>query len=101
MLASEGIDNILITTPVVGESKIGRLLAARNQARIAVVADNEENINMLGSIAQLAGKVLDVLVEVDIGQGRCGVPARAGSRMAGAGCRTPVPQFRRIAGLSG
>ena len=40
VLASEGIDNILITTPVVGESKISRLLAARNQARIAVVADN-------------------------------------------------------------
>ena len=46
--------------------------------------------------------MLDVLVEVDIGQGRCGVPAGAGSRTAGADdCRTPVPQFRRIAGLSG
>ena len=91
VLASEGIDNILITTPVVGESKIGRLLAARNQARVAVVADNEENINMLGSFAQLAGKMLDVLVEVDIGQGRCGVPpgpeaARLAQMIAGHPC---------------
>jgi D-serine deaminase-like pyridoxal phosphate-dependent protein len=91
VLASEGIDNILITTPVVGESKIGRLLAARNMAQISVVADNEDNINMLGSMAQLGGVVLDVLIEVDIGQGRCGVPpgpeaARLARIVAGHQC---------------
>ena len=46
---------------------------------------------MLGSIAQLAGKMLDVLVEVDIGQGRCGVPpgpeaARLAQMIAGHPC---------------
>jgi D-serine deaminase-like pyridoxal phosphate-dependent protein len=75
VMAAGGIDNILITTAVVGESKIGRLMQARNGARIAVVADNEDNIAMLGCIAQLSGRKLDVLVEVDIGQGRAGVPA--------------------------
>ena len=74
ILASQGIDSILITTPVVGESKIGRLLAANNRADIKVVVDNEDNINMLASMAQLAGTMVDVLIEVDIGQGRCGVP---------------------------
>ena len=33
VLANEGVDNILITTPVVGESKISRLMAARNMAK--------------------------------------------------------------------
>ncbi len=74
VMAANEIDNILITTPVVGESKIGRLMTARNQAAIAVVADNKQNIEMLGSIAQLSGTKLDVFVEVDVGQGRCGVP---------------------------
>ena len=74
VMAAAGIDNILITTPVIGESKIFRLLNARNQVRVTVVSDNEDNINMLGRIAQLGGRQLDVMVEVDIGQGRCGVP---------------------------
>lgn len=75
VMAAAGIDDILITTAVVGESKIGRLMQARTQARIAVVADNADNIGMLGHVAQMAGQKLDVLVEIDIGQGRAGVPA--------------------------
>lgn len=74
VMAGAGIDNILITTPVVGESKVGRLLHARAQSRIAVVTDSAENVAMLGRGAQMSGLKLDVLVEVDIGQGRCGVP---------------------------
>ena len=48
VMAANEIDNILITTPVVGESKIGRLMTARNQAAIAVVADNKQNIETYG-----------------------------------------------------
>ncbi len=73
IMAAEGLNQILITTPVVGESKIGRLLHARQQARIAVVADNEANVAMLGRMAATAGVKLDVVVEIDVGQGRCGV----------------------------
>ena len=99
VLANQGIDNILITTAVIGESKIGRLLAARNQAQIAVVADNEDNINMLGSMAQLAGVTQDVLVEVDIGQGRCGV--RAGSEAARLAQIITCHKSLNFAGLQG
>ena len=74
VMAANGIDKILITTAVVGESKISRLMQARTQSHISVVADNEDNIAMLGSIAQLSGMKLDVLIEVDIGQARSGVP---------------------------
>ena len=83
VLANEGVDNILITTPVVGESKISRLMAARNMAKIIVVADNVHNINMLGGMTQLAGVEQDVLIEVDVGQGRCGVePGIEAARLA-------------------
>lgn len=75
VMAAGGIENILITTAVVGESKILRLLHACNSAHIAVVADNADNIAKLGGGAQAAGRKLNVLVEVDIGQGRAGVPA--------------------------
>ncbi|MEC7489235.1 MAG: DSD1 family PLP-dependent enzyme [Pseudomonadota bacterium] len=85
VMAANGIDNILITTPVIGQSKIGRLMQISNQTSISVVADSEENIQMLGSTAQLSGTKLDVLVEIDIGQGRCGV--------------TPGPEAARLANI--
>lgn len=77
VMAANGIENILVTSPVVGESKIGRLLHARTQALIAVVADDAGNVAKLGQMAQMSGQKLDVLVETDVGQGRCGVPTPA------------------------
>ena len=73
VMAENGINDLLITSPVIGESKISRLLEAQKKAKIAVVTDAELNIQMLGHFAQLAGIKLDVLVEIDIGQRRCGV----------------------------
>ncbi len=73
VMGAAGIGNILITTPVVGHNKIGRLLHLANQLRVAVVADNAANVTALGNMAQTAGRQLEVLVEVDVGQGRCGV----------------------------
>ncbi len=73
VMGAAGIGNILITTPVVGDSKIGRLLHLANQVPVAVVADNAANVDALGNMAQTAGRQLEVLVEADVGQGRCGV----------------------------
>ena len=74
VLAAGGVPDILITTEVVGPSKVARLMQAASLAQVAVVADNERNIAELAAAAQTAGQHLDVLVEVDVGQGRCGVP---------------------------
>jgi len=99
VMAANEIDNILITTPVVGESKIGRLMTARNQAAISVVADNKNNIEMLGRIAQLSGLKLDVFVEVDVGQGRCGVPP--GPEAATLASMIDNHQWLNFSGLQG
>ena len=74
VMAAAGIDDLLVTTPVVGASKIMRLMDAARQARVSVVVDDEGNISDLAAGAQTAGLRLGVLVEVDVGQGRCGVP---------------------------
>ncbi len=74
VMAAAGIEDLHITSPVVGASKIARLIEAARQARISVVADDGGNISDLAAGAQTAGLRLDVLVEVDVGQGRCGVP---------------------------
>jgi D-serine deaminase-like pyridoxal phosphate-dependent protein len=74
VMAVAGVPDILITTEVVGRSKLMRLMSTAHQSRVAVVADDEHNIAELAGAAQTAGARLDVLIEVDIGQGRCGVP---------------------------
>ena len=74
VMAAAGIADLHITTPVVGASKIMRLIEAARQSHISVVADDADNISDLAAGAQTAGLRLDVLVEVDVGQGRCGVP---------------------------
>jgi D-serine deaminase-like pyridoxal phosphate-dependent protein len=87
VMAAAGIPDILITTPVVGRSKLQRLANVAQQSRISVVADDADNISDLAATAQTAGIPLDVLIEVDVGQGRCGVP--------------PGPEAARLARLIG
>jgi D-serine deaminase-like pyridoxal phosphate-dependent protein len=73
VMAAEGSKDILITTPVIGASKIMRLLHIANQASVSVVADDAGNLEEMAKFAQTLGVRPDVVIEVDVGQGRCGV----------------------------
>jgi D-serine deaminase-like pyridoxal phosphate-dependent protein len=102
VMAAAGIPDILITTEVVGRSKLMRLMTAAQQSRIAVVADDERNIADLAQAAQTAGIRLDVLVEVDVGQGRCGVPpGPEAARLAQAIAGERWLRFRGLQGYQG
>jgi 3-hydroxy-D-aspartate aldolase len=73
-LAAGGINNILITSPVVTPQAIERLIALN--ARIGdlrVVADNPENVDALAAAAEIAEQPLNVLVDIDPGIRRTGV----------------------------
>ncbi len=72
-MVAAGIDNLLITTPVVDARKIARLIGLARAAAVSVVVDDERNIHALADAAREAGTVQRVLVEVDVGQQRCGV----------------------------
>jgi D-serine deaminase-like pyridoxal phosphate-dependent protein len=73
VLADAGLTDLFIANQVVGPNKLRRLadLAARAEVRLCV--DNPENVEQLSRIAVERGVSLGVLVEVDIGMGRCGV----------------------------
>jgi len=73
ILAWGGVPDILISNEVVGTDKIARLVALAKICRIAVCADDAGQVAALGQAAQAAGVVLRVLVEIDVGAGRCGV----------------------------
>ncbi|MBM3487013.1 MAG: DSD1 family PLP-dependent enzyme [Alphaproteobacteria bacterium] len=99
VMVAAGIDDILITTEVVGRGKLLRLMALAQSARIGVVVDNEENIDELARAAQTAGVRLDVLVEVDVGQRRCGVAPGAAAAVLAERIRDS--RWLRFRGLQG
>lgn len=83
-LALGGVRDITITNQVIAHSKLLRVarLSAWLQAqggRLALAVDSAEGIQRLAeAMAQAAPQArIDVLVEIDVGQGRCGVPPGA------------------------
>jgi len=71
-----GIDDILITTPIANEQKIDRMMSALKKypkARIIQVIDNIKHVNALAERLKKEKLSLEVLVEVETGQKRCGV----------------------------
>jgi D-serine deaminase-like pyridoxal phosphate-dependent protein len=73
VLAWAGVPDILVSNEVVGADKLARLAALARITRIAVCADDEGQVSALESAAAAAGVLLTVLVEIDVGAGRCGV----------------------------
>ena len=77
---ASGIDNVLITNEVVGERKLHRLaqLAWRYpDARLGVCVDDLGVTKRLGTLCVAQEARLDVYVELDVGQNRCGVTTPA------------------------
>lgn len=72
ILVAHGFTDILIANQVVGEPKIERLARLNERATVRVAVDSEENARAIGQRGTKAAP-LGVLVEVDIGMGRCGV----------------------------
>ncbi|MCY4350458.1 MAG: DSD1 family PLP-dependent enzyme [Thiotrichales bacterium] len=72
-LVRAGVPDVLVSNQVVGRRKIDRLVALAREARMGVCVDDAGNAVALGEAASAAGITLDVLVEIDVGAGRCGV----------------------------
>jgi D-serine deaminase-like pyridoxal phosphate-dependent protein len=90
VFADAGFDDLFVAYPVVGEDKGRRLLALADRARLAVGVDSLEGARTLAEPFRAAGATLDVLLKVDVGYGRVGVPPERA-----------VEAARRIAGLTG
>jgi 3-hydroxy-D-aspartate aldolase len=94
ILAWGGVGDILVSNEVVGEDKLARLAALARICRIAVCADDAGQVAAIGRAAASAGVELPVLVEIDVGAGRCGVaPGPEAVALAGLIASTPHLRF--------
>jgi uncharacterized pyridoxal phosphate-containing UPF0001 family protein len=73
VMAAAGIRDILIANQIVGTTKIGRLIALTSAADPIVAVDSVANATFLSEASSGQGKVLKVVIEVDVGMNRCGV----------------------------
>ena len=78
-LAAAGVADIFISNEVIAESKLARVAALALKIRLAIAVDSGLGVERLAHALKAAGSSVDVFVEVDVGQGRCGVaPVAAG-----------------------
>jgi D-serine deaminase-like pyridoxal phosphate-dependent protein len=83
VLADAGIRDIFVANEIVGAVKLRRLCELARRGNLRVCVDDPENVLQLGQTAREAGVVIEVLVEVDVGMGRCGVaPGEQAVRLA-------------------
>jgi D-serine deaminase-like pyridoxal phosphate-dependent protein len=89
-MAAGGIADILLTNEVADSGKAARLAALAGRARIVACVDHPAQVALLAAAVRAAGTTLGVLVEVDVGGGRCGVPsAEAAQALSAMVAQTP------------
>lgn len=73
VLADGGVGDVLIANQVVGSPKMPRLVELARRIDLKVAVDDAGQAEAISRAAAAAGVTVGVLVEVDIGTGRCGV----------------------------
>ena len=102
-LAGAGISSILVTSPVVSEPAIRRLLKLNALCpELLAVADSQEAVLRLSLAASNAGQALKLLVDIDLGHHRTGIaPGQPACAVARLIAQSPNLQFAGIQGYAG
>jgi D-serine deaminase-like pyridoxal phosphate-dependent protein len=101
-VAAELCDDLLIANEIVSADKCTRVAALARTVAITVAIDSVDGLAALASAAKAAGVTIGVLVDVDVGQGRCGVaPGDEGAVLARRAAATDGLTLRGVMGYEG
>ncbi len=78
VMASAGLDDILIAYPLVGSSKWERAARLARDRKLMVSLDSLEAAEGLSEAANRLGSTIRLLVEFDVGMNRCGIQSVVG-----------------------
>lgn len=73
LLASEGFKEILVANQVIDRPGLAAIARAAKHTRITVAVDALAHVRALEKTAAATGVSFGVLIEIDVGMGRCGV----------------------------
>ncbi len=95
-------DDLLIANEVVSERKCDRIAALAAARRVTVAVDSAAGLDALAAAARTAGVRVGVLVDVNVGQMRCGVaPGDEAVALAARVARTEGVVLRGVMGYEG
>jgi D-serine deaminase-like pyridoxal phosphate-dependent protein len=102
VMAEGGIEDVLIANQVVQRDKIAEVVALARDHKVTLAVDNVGNVEELSRAATVAGSELDLLIEVDVGMGRCGVRSNEDAALlAERIAELPGIRFRGVQGYEG
>lgn len=94
-----GCGNILVANEIVGEAKLARMARLSRDCDLTVCVDDYENACDISRAAEKFGSMPGVLIEVNVGFNRCGVPP--GGAALALGRQVAALQHVRFRGLMG
>lgn len=98
ILVRHGVRSILIANEIAGEGKINWFADLSRHADLMVAVDDERAVSDIACIGRKRGARLSVLVDINVGLNRCGVPPGEPARRL---ARSAVEQGLRFRGLMG
>jgi len=102
VMAQAGIGDVLIANQVVHPDKLRAALEAARLTRLTVAVDDARNVDRLSAAAVEAGVELELLIEIDVGMGRCGVRTKEEALALAEHCAgTPALRLRGMQGYEG
>lgn len=102
VMAQAGIRDLLIANQIIGPLKIARLVNLAAYSDVMVAVDSVDNAWALSAAAVDKGVRLRVIIEVDIGMGRCGaLPGDETLALARSMLTLPGLRFEGIMGYEG
>lgn len=94
--------DVLIANEVVGPRKCERVAALARTMRMTVAVDSVFCLEQVAAEARAAGVTIGVLVDVNVGQGRCGLsPGEEALALARRAASTPSVELRGVMGYEG
>ena len=95
-------DDILIANEVAGPGKLERLAVLARRGRVTVAVDSARGVEALSQAARAAGVVVGALVDVNVGQNRCGVsPGDEALALAACAAGAAHVELRGVMGYEG
>ena len=101
-IAAAFCDDVLIANEVVSPAKCARVAALARQIRVTTAIDSLAGLEALSQAARGAGGRVGVLVDLNVGQGRCGVePGEAVLTLARQAAQSDGITLRGVMGYEG
>ena len=101
-IVAEVCNDLLIANEIIGEAKCARVAALASRVTVTIAIDSPAGLAHIGEAAIKAGTTVGVLIDVNVGQERCGMkPGEDALALARVAAATPGVSLRGVMGYEG